>query len=184
MNSIAQDNNGLYPVANLDPVKYQGKWYEIASIPASFQKDCFSNTRAQYTYNEKNETIKVINSCDKENGKTKVANGVARVNPKYEHSSQLQVTFVKFLGLPIWAFGGDYWVLYLDEDYQVSLVGEPSRKYAWILSREKRLEKRILENLREVLVENGYNPCTLLLSRNDEQAIPGDRPTLCEHLND
>ncbi len=39
---------------------------------------------------------------------------------------------VAFFG-PFWA---DYWVLDRADDYSWAIVGEPSRKYLWILSRD------------------------------------------------
>ncbi len=35
---------------------------------------------------------------------------------------------------------GDYWVLALDPDYRWALVGEPHRRYAWILARNPTLD--------------------------------------------
>lgn len=39
---------------------YSGKWYEIASFPNWFQKDCYCTT-AQYA--DRGDYIEVINSC-------------------------------------------------------------------------------------------------------------------------
>lgn len=36
---------------------------------------------------------------------------------------------------------GDYWVLRVDSNYQVALVGGPSHKYLWILSRSPQLDE-------------------------------------------
>jgi len=40
---------------------------------------------------------------------------------------------------------GDYWILKLDRDYQVALVGTPNRKYLWVLSRVPRLDDATLQ---------------------------------------
>ena len=45
----------------------------------------------------------------------------------------------------VWA---DYWVLALDPDYQWALVGEPGRKYLWILSRLPEMERGRFEQLK------------------------------------
>ena len=34
-----------------------------------------------------------------------------------------------------WPFHGDYWVIGLDPGYRWAVVGDPERKYLWILSR-------------------------------------------------
>ena len=40
---------------------------------------------------------------------------------------------------------GDYWILKLDRDYQVALVGTPNRQYLWVLSRAPRLDEAALQ---------------------------------------
>ena len=116
--------------------KYSGKWYEIARLPNRFEKNC-KNVTAEYTLEK--DTILVKNTCfnTKEN-KIKVANGSAY--SKNELNTKLKVTFFK-------PFYGDYWILKLDKDYNYALIGSPDRKYLWILSRNKKLEKNITEEL-------------------------------------
>jgi apolipoprotein D and lipocalin family protein len=36
---------------------------------------------------------------------------------------------------------GDYWILKLDRDYEVALVGTPDRDFLWVLSRAPRLDE-------------------------------------------
>lgn len=44
---------------------------------------------------------------------------------------------------------GDYWVLKIDPNYQMVLVGEPKRKYLWLLSRDPHPdEAKVTEFLR------------------------------------
>jgi apolipoprotein D and lipocalin family protein len=45
--------------------------------------------------------------------------------------------FLSFLPF-VW---GDYWIVELDRDYQYAMVGEPSRKYLWILSRRPEMDE-------------------------------------------
>ena len=42
---------------------------------------------------------------------------------------------------------GDYWVLYLDQDYQHVLVGNPNREYLWLLSRTPQVSVETREQL-------------------------------------
>jgi apolipoprotein D and lipocalin family protein len=68
-----------------------------------------------------------VNSCRQKNGKRKTARGTAKVADKTTNA-KLRVTF-------FWPFYGDYWVIGLSPDYRYTIVGEPNRKYLWILSR-------------------------------------------------
>jgi apolipoprotein D and lipocalin family protein len=51
-----------------------------------------------------------------------------------------------------WPFSGDYWIIDLEENYEYAVVGHPSRKYLWILSRTPEMDdvtyNLILEKLR------------------------------------
>lgn len=133
----------LETVHYVDIERYLGKWYEISRFEQSFQKGCTA-TQAVYSL-RKDGDIKVLNSCrlNSPNGELKVAEGRAWVKDK-ETNAKLKVQF--FLrGIKLPFISGNYWILELDSDYQHVLVGDPSRKYLWILSRSK------------VMDENTYN---------------------------
>lgn len=141
-------------VKYVDIKKYAGLWYEIAKIPNRFQKQCVKGTTALYELKENGE-IRVINSCyDKDNELDKTE-GVARIVDN-KSNAKLEVSFFSILGWrPIW---GDYWIIGLDENYQWAIVGTPSRKYGWILSRTPKLDETIMIKIFEILKDQGYNP--------------------------
>ena len=141
-------------VKYVDLKKYAGLWYEIAKIPNRFQKQCVKGTTALYELKENGE-IRVINSCyDKDNELDKTE-GVARIVDN-KSNAKLEVSFFSILGWrPIW---GDYWIIGLDENYQWAIVGTPSRKYGWILSRTPKLDETTMNKIFEILKDQGYNP--------------------------
>jgi apolipoprotein D and lipocalin family protein len=61
----------------------------------------------------------------------------------------------------VWA---DYWVLALDDDYQWALVGQPGRKYLWILSREPSMDRATFEALKKTATDMGYDLTPLIVS--------------------
>lgn len=140
-------------VENVDIEKYMGRWYEIERIPNSFQKNCIGNVRADYTL-KKDGKVRVVNSCLEEGGEEDTAKGIAKVFDE-ETKARLKVSFVSLFGIQF--FWGDYWILYLDENYQNAVVGDPSRKYGWILSRKTKLTSEELEPVYEALGKNGYD---------------------------
>jgi apolipoprotein D and lipocalin family protein len=153
MNIFAQ-NKELKTVEYVDLKKYAGLWYEVAKISNRFQSQCVKGTTANYSLQENGE-IKVINSCIDEDGKLDKTEGVARVVDK-KSNAKLEVSFFSILGWrPVW---GDYWIIGLDENYQWAIVGTPSRKYGWILSRTPKLEQTTLNEIFTILKNQGYNP--------------------------
>lgn len=131
----------LSTVEQVDLNKYTGTWYEIARLPNSFEKG-LKCTTANYSLNE-DGSIKVVNKGHKisEPSETKQSTGKAIVPDKAD-PGKLKVSFQ-------WPFYGKYWIIYLDEEYENVLVGTPSRKYLWILSRNKQMDEETLQALVE-----------------------------------
>jgi apolipoprotein D and lipocalin family protein len=156
------------PDLNLD--RYLGKWYQIATIPASFQRDCVKNTTAEYSKID-NNLIKVENRCEKEDGKISIANGAARLNPQSNSPGKLQVSFLNVLGYWIWNFGGNYWVMDLgksDEEYDYSVVGDPTRQYLWILARKPQLALEELKRIRDKIKDQDYDLEKIMVTQAGE----------------
>ena len=141
-------------VSYVDIQKYSGLWYEIAKMPNSFQDQCAYGTTAEYVIEEDGD-IAVINRCYEEDGNLDVAEGVARIVDTMTNA-KLEVSFVSFLGIrPFW---GDYWIIGRDEDYTYAVVGHPERTYGWILSRTPSLPSETLQEIFELLRQQGYDP--------------------------
>jgi apolipoprotein D and lipocalin family protein len=122
----------VVPEVDLD--KYAGRWYEVARFPNRFQKDCTGDVTATYTLREDGE-IDVLNQCREKGGQFKKAEGRARRASKDGPNTKLEVrfapAFLRFLPF-VW---GDYWIIDLAPDYSHAVVGDPSRKYLWVLAR-------------------------------------------------
>lgn len=137
----------LNTVKKVDIKKYLGTWYEIARYEHSFEKDC-KNVVAIYTLKD-NNSIQVVNKCtDIKTNKIKEVKGSAYSIDKT--NTKLKVTF-------FWPFYGDYWIIDLDNKYTYAVIGEPSRKYFWILSRSKQLKKEIKKEILKKLKKYGYS---------------------------
>ncbi len=138
----------LPTVSNVDLPRYVGTWYEIGRLPNVFQRQCISDTTAQYAARP-DGNIDVINRCrttGKGDDEWDTARGMARIIDPVS-KAKLQVSFLPqaLRWLPIgW---GDYWVLELDPDYRWVMVGEPGLRYLWVLSRTPALPPGTLESL-------------------------------------
>lgn len=132
-------------VASVDLARYAGTWYEIARLPMWFQRHCI-DSKATYTIRQDGK-IGVHNECLADSGKVDQADGVATVvDPKT--NARLAVTFdnwfARLVGPPP---HGNYWILDLDPDYQVAMVGTPNRRYLWILSRTPYLDTSVYQRM-------------------------------------
>jgi len=118
-------------VRGLDVARYMGRWYEIASVPSFFQPRDGRNTRATYALLEDGATVHVLNETWSK-GKRDYIEGTAYKADPGSDEAKLKVKFYLPPFLPIIPVVGDYWVLYVDADYQYALVGEPRRKNLWV----------------------------------------------------
>lgn len=154
--SSTQNNDlpQLTTVQQVDINKYIGLWYEVAKIPNSFQDQCGYETTAEYKLKEDGNII-VINSCYDKEGKLDIVEGLAKVVDK-NSNAKLEVSFFSILGIrPFW---GDYWIIGLDENYEWAIVGTPSRKYGWVLSRTPSLPDEIMQEIFGILKSQNYDP--------------------------
>lgn len=128
----------LKPVKSLDVSRYLGRWYEIAKFPNRFQKQCASDTSADYTLLPDGH-LRVLNQCRQADGEWQRAVGLAKQVGDAQ-SARLEVRFapawLSFLPF-VW---GDYWVVDLDDKYELAAVSEPGRDYLWVLSRTPTVE--------------------------------------------
>jgi apolipoprotein D and lipocalin family protein len=147
---------GLPPLEVVDYVeldRYLGTWYEIASYPAWFTKDC-TGTTAEYSLLSDGK-IRVVNRCRKGSldGPQDEAKGKAEVVDTTTNA-KLKVWF-------FWPFKGNYWIIDLDDDYQWAVVGEPKREYLWILSRTPHMDDDLYDEILDRLVVQDYAPARL-----------------------
>ena len=156
----------LKTVKDFDLKSYMGHWYQIATIPTWFQGDCAKDATAHYEL--KDELVKVTNKCVEADGSLNVGEGMARVNPEFNQSSKMQVTFVSLFGSWLWKIGGDYWVLELLYDKHVSVVGDSQSKYLWILSRSQTLSQQQLVELNEKIMAHHYDTCLIKVTQEGE----------------
>jgi apolipoprotein D and lipocalin family protein len=156
--SYRDETAAMVPVAEVDLDRYAGRWYEIARFPVWFQRGCTGVT-ADYE-GLPDGLIGVVNTCREDglDGPVKEARGTARsVDPT---NSRLKVKFSDWL-----PFEGDYWVIYLDPDYQTAVVGVPSGSAGWILSRTPQIAPERLEEARDALAANGYDLARLTMTQ-------------------
>jgi len=153
-NSSSQGKKQLTTVDSVDLRRYAGRWYEFARLPNRFQKKCAGDVTASYAIREDGR-IDVTNRCLNTDGSVRESKGIARVSdPKT--NAKLEVSFVSIFGFNL--FWGDYWIIGLADDYSWAIVGTPSRKYGWILSRTTDLPQEEWNRINRILEDKGYEP--------------------------
>lgn len=150
------------PVERIDLDRYLGTWFEIASIPQFFQRKCVRDTRATYSAAEA-ALIRVENVCTRDDGGRDKAEGRAR-RADADNPSKLEVTFLELFGEYRFWISGGYWVIALDADYQWAVVGHPSRRFGWVLARDRRLSPIALAEIVGRIKSQGYDACEFVVT--------------------
>lgn len=140
------------PVASIETEPYLGLWHEAARLPNSFERNCARATAA-YALRE-DGLLSVRNTCFRADGETRDANGRAR---RVGEGLQGKLE-VSFFG-PFW---GDYWVLERADDYSWSVVGEPSGRYLWVLTRAETISAEERAGFDARLRALGYDTSKLI----------------------
>jgi len=132
----------------VDLQRYAGRWYEVARLPNPFQRP---EERAMADYSLLPDArVQVVNTAIAPDGRQRAARGQAEVVAG-SNNARLRVKFEGLASLAPVPAEGNYWIIELDRQrYRYVMVGTPSRKFLWILSRtptldgttRKRLESR------------------------------------------
>jgi apolipoprotein D and lipocalin family protein len=144
------------PAKSVDLTRYIGVWFEIARYDLRFERSCAGGVTATYTLRS-DGSINVINRCRRTDGSIKEAEGRAKVVDPTTNA-KLKVSFFG-------PFYGNYWVLDHADDYSWSIVGEPSGRYLWILTRDAEPGRKAVKQLVERAERLGYNTRQLIYTK-------------------
>tara|TARA_B100000530_G_C15866617_1_gene451607 strand:+ start:53 stop:538 length:486 start_codon:yes stop_codon:yes gene_type:complete len=139
--------------------RYMGLWYEIATTPSFQQGSCYS-TQAQYSFNEAQGWVDVVNSCriGSTSGNLQQIAGRAEL---VDLDTQAKLTVIFF------GQAAPYWVVALDgsegeEPYQWAVVSVPGGQVMWLLSRTKEMPDELRQSIEAHLIERGFPVDTLI----------------------
>ncbi|MBO1113663.1 lipocalin family protein [Bordetella petrii] len=131
---------------DIDPARYAGKWYEIASLPTPLQRRCVGDATVEYTVAPQGG-LHINNRCRTKNGDIAAMSGLA-LPREGAAGAQYRAEFLQ----P----APDYWIIGLDSEYRWAVVGGPDHKTLWILSRTPQLPADQFEQARQAARAQGY----------------------------
>lgn len=158
--ACASKHPPLPTVESVDLDRYQGTWYEIASIPVPEQEGCYGTTASYAVRGD--GTVDVLNRCLKgAKAEPSIARGTA-IPKEGTNNSQLEVNFFG-------PFGGDYYIVALDPDYEYAMVAVPDRDHLWILSRTPEMDDATYRRLAARAESLGFDTSRLARTYQPEQ---------------
>jgi apolipoprotein D and lipocalin family protein len=138
----------LKAVAHVDLDRYMGRWYIIANIPYFAER---GNKAPHVDYSLRKDGLidDIYTAQDEFDQAPFVKKGMIEVTDKV-HFAEGRITFLP----PLWQ---DYSVLYLDPDYRFTVIGHPSRDYAWVFAREPDISDEQYKKMLAALADNRFD---------------------------
>jgi apolipoprotein D and lipocalin family protein len=142
----------LAPVSLAGPVdipRFMGDWYVIAHIPLLPERQAWNGIE-RYDLNSDGSIATTFSfrrgSAD---GKQKRYTPTAWVTDDPSNA----VWKMQFL----WPFKADFRIIWLDDDYQTTIIGRQKRDYVWIMARQPTIEDNIYQDMLQFLQQQGYD---------------------------
>jgi len=139
----------MQTVDYVDIERFMGDWYVVANIPTFLEKDAF-NAIESYRLDDDGSIAATFSfnagSFDGER-KSYHPRGFIR------DASTNALWGMQF----IWPIKADYRIVYLDEDYQHTVVGRQARDYVWVMSRSPTLADEDFDRFGALIDDLGYD---------------------------
>jgi len=143
--------------SNMEPLKavdqvniddFMGDWYVIANIPTAIEKGAH-NAIETYQLDDDGTIATTFKFRDGSfDGKLKTYNPRGFVSDESNAIWGMQF---------IWPIKADYRIIYLNEDYSVTVIGRNKRDYLWIMAREPTMSDPEYKSILAMLESVGYD---------------------------
>ena len=146
----------LKTVDHVDIDRFMGDWYVIANIPTSIEKGAH-NAIESYRLDDDGSIATTFTF-----NKGSFGGELKTYEPRGFVSKESNAIWgMQF----IWPIKADYRIIYLDEDYTVTVIGRNKRDYVWIMAREPVIAESEYASIVSMLGSVGYNT-------NEIQLVP------------
>lgn len=135
-------------VESVDLERFMGDWYVIANIPTFLEKDAYNPVESYRL--EDDGTIATTFTFNKGS----LEGELKQYHPRgFVTDTQTNAVWgMQF----VWPIKADYRVIYLDSDYQYTVIGRKARDYLWIMARDVEISDEKLKELVDFAVSQGY----------------------------
>jgi apolipoprotein D and lipocalin family protein len=138
----------LKTVAHVDLQRFMGKWYVIANIPTAIEKGAH-NAVESYRLDDDGSIETTFTFRDESfDGELKT------YHPRgFVSAGSNAVWGMQF----VWPIKADYRIIYLDDDYKVTVIGRNKRDYVWIMARKPEIPDSEYAKILDMLGSVGYD---------------------------
>ena len=136
-------------VEYVDLDRFMGDWYVIANIPTFLEKDAYNPVETYRLDDDGTIATTFTFNQGSLDGEKKSYHPRGFV----QDSESNAIWGMQF----IWPIKADYRIVYLDGDYQKTIIGRKSRDYVWIMARKSSISEKEYNSLVDQVGRLGYD---------------------------
>jgi apolipoprotein D and lipocalin family protein len=138
----------LKPVEHVDLERFMGDWYVIANIPTAIERGAH-NAVESYRLDSNGTIATTFTFRD---------GGFDGPRKEYHPRGWVRDESNAVWGMQfVWPIKADYRIVYLDEEYSVTVIGRNKRDYVWIMAREPVLSEPQYAEIVSLVESMGYD---------------------------
>ncbi|MCC4308045.1 lipocalin family protein [Alcanivorax marinus] len=135
-------------VENLDLDRFMGDWYVIANIPTPPEKDAYNAVESYERLGPNKVGVTFTFNEGGFDGEREKMTPTGFVSERDNAIWKMQF---------FWPLRADYRVVYVDDQYQTTLIGRQKRDYLWIMARDPNPDEATLRRLYDIAADAGYD---------------------------
>jgi len=148
-----QNQKPLDTVDYVDIERFMGDWYVIANIPTFLEKNAFNPIESYELEDDGTVATTFSFNAGSMDGEKKVYRPRGFIK-NTQTNAEWGMQF-------IWPIKADYRIVYLDNDYQHTVIGRNNRDYVWIMARSRKISKEMTVELTQFVDYMGYDSTLL-----------------------
>jgi apolipoprotein D and lipocalin family protein len=135
-------------VEQVDLERFMGDWYVIANIPTFLEKNAFNPVESYRLNPDGTVATTFAFNAGALDGEQKV------YQPRgFIRDSSNAIWGMQF----VWPIKADYLIVYLDQEYQYTVIGRTRRDYVWIMARAPQISAAKYLELTQFVATLGYD---------------------------
>lgn len=144
-----QHQQPLKTVDYVDIKRFMGDWYVIANIPTFLEKNAYNPVESYRLDKDGSIATTFSFNAGSFDGEKKVYNPrgfILNTTTNAEWGMQF-----------VWPIKADYRIVYLDENYQHTVIGRNNLDYVWIMARQPKISEKMMQQLTLLVSSLGYD---------------------------
>jgi len=149
--------SSLPPIKTVEEVnlnKFMGDWYVIACIPTFIEKEVHNGIESYELGNDGTINTTFTFRKGSVDGELKSYHPIGFVIPNTGNA----IWGMQF----IWPIKAEYRIVYLDENYQTTIIARNARDYVWLMSRNPNMPNEQYNGFVEQIKNMGYDTSKLV----------------------